>query len=128
MRKWVAVLVFCTAAAVVWSHFSKNRHPAPVASPEQIAAEDAAVANALARQDSNTVSIIKSNFAGVLPAGGDPNSAAATIAPAPAGQPSPLQFTNFAPATALENMSWVVKDVLAVLQGQSPRYPAPHRD
>lgn len=27
--------------------------------------------------------------------------------------------------TALENMSWVVKDVLAVLQSQTPRYPAP---
>jgi len=27
--------------------------------------------------------------------------------------------------TAIENMSWVVKDVLAVLQGQSPKYPAP---
>lgn len=27
--------------------------------------------------------------------------------------------------TAIENMSWVVRDVLAVLQGQKPRYPAP---
>jgi phosphoglycerate dehydrogenase-like enzyme len=27
--------------------------------------------------------------------------------------------------TALENMSWVVKDVMAVIQGQRPRYPAP---
>lgn len=27
--------------------------------------------------------------------------------------------------TALENMSWVVKDVMAVLQGQTPNYPAP---
>ncbi|MGN6505491.1 MAG: NAD(P)-dependent oxidoreductase [Tepidisphaeraceae bacterium] len=27
--------------------------------------------------------------------------------------------------TALENMSWVVKDVWAVLQGESPKYPAP---
>jgi phosphoglycerate dehydrogenase-like enzyme len=27
--------------------------------------------------------------------------------------------------TALENMSWVVKDVMAVLEGKSPKYPAP---
>ncbi len=27
--------------------------------------------------------------------------------------------------TALENMSWVVKDVLAVLNGEKPKYPAP---
>ena len=27
--------------------------------------------------------------------------------------------------TAIENMSWVVRDVLAVLEGQRPRYPAP---
>jgi len=27
--------------------------------------------------------------------------------------------------TALENMSWVVRDVLAVLNGETPRYPAP---
>jgi phosphoglycerate dehydrogenase-like enzyme len=27
--------------------------------------------------------------------------------------------------TAMENMSWVVRDVIAVLDGQAPRYPAP---
>lgn len=27
--------------------------------------------------------------------------------------------------TALENMSWVVRDVVAVLNGQKPRYPVP---
>ncbi len=27
--------------------------------------------------------------------------------------------------TALENMSWVVRDVIAVLRGESPKYPAP---
>jgi len=27
--------------------------------------------------------------------------------------------------TALENMSWVVRDVMAVLEGKSPKYPAP---
>ena len=28
---------------------------------------------------------------------------------------------------AMENMSWVVRDVLAVIQGQKPKYPAPQR-
>jgi D-3-phosphoglycerate dehydrogenase len=27
--------------------------------------------------------------------------------------------------TAVENMSWVVRDVLGVLAGDPPRYPAP---
>src|SRR5438552_18527091 len=27
--------------------------------------------------------------------------------------------------TALENMSWVVRDVVEVLEGRRPRYPAP---
>jgi D-3-phosphoglycerate dehydrogenase len=30
--------------------------------------------------------------------------------------------------TAMENMSWVVRDVVAVLDGQPPKYPAPKRD
>jgi phosphoglycerate dehydrogenase-like enzyme len=30
-------------------------------------------------------------------------------------------------STAMENMSWVVKDVIAVLNGEQPRYPAPSR-
>jgi D-3-phosphoglycerate dehydrogenase len=29
--------------------------------------------------------------------------------------------------TAMENMSWVVRDVVAVLNGNPPRYPAPGR-
>jgi phosphoglycerate dehydrogenase-like enzyme len=28
-------------------------------------------------------------------------------------------------AIAIENMSWVVKDVAAVLEGQKPKFPAP---
>jgi len=28
--------------------------------------------------------------------------------------------------TAIENMSWVVRDVMAVLNGETPKYPAPH--
>jgi D-3-phosphoglycerate dehydrogenase len=29
--------------------------------------------------------------------------------------------------TAIENMSWVVRDVVEVLEGRPPKYPAPHR-
>ncbi len=29
-------------------------------------------------------------------------------------------------STAMENMSWVVRDVLAVLNGEKPKFPAPH--
>ena len=29
--------------------------------------------------------------------------------------------------TAIENMSWVVKDVMAVLEGRAPDHPAPRR-
>jgi D-3-phosphoglycerate dehydrogenase len=27
--------------------------------------------------------------------------------------------------TAIENMSWVVRDVMEVLNGRTPKYPAP---
>ena len=30
--------------------------------------------------------------------------------------------------TAIENMSWVVRDIVEVLEGRKPRYPAPGRD
>jgi phosphoglycerate dehydrogenase-like enzyme len=29
--------------------------------------------------------------------------------------------------TAMENMSWVVRDVMQVLEGRPPKYPAPRR-
>jgi D-3-phosphoglycerate dehydrogenase len=29
--------------------------------------------------------------------------------------------------TAIENMSWVVRDVVEVLYGRKPKYPAPRR-
>lgn len=69
---------------------------------------DAAVAGALANQDSNTVAIIAANFARVQPAEVVPETAA-TLAVAPSGPPAPLQFTNFAPATVLENVRHAVR-------------------
>jgi D-3-phosphoglycerate dehydrogenase len=29
--------------------------------------------------------------------------------------------------TAIENMSWVVRDIVEVLEGRAPKYPAPRR-
>ncbi len=70
--------------------------------------QDAAVVSALANQNSNVVAIIESNFARVQPAQVVPDTAA-KIAASPAGPAQPLQFTNFAPATVLENVRHAVR-------------------
>lgn len=105
MRKWIAALVIVTVALVVWSSFNK-RKTASAPSSGSITAQNSAVSNALAAQSPNTVAIIRSNFARVQATGALP-SATSTVAPAPSGQPAPLQFTNFAPAIVMENMSRV---------------------
>ena len=106
MKKWVAVLVTFTVVLAVWFYFLKNRSAPPAATPETIAAENAAVANALAKQSTNFVTIIESNFARVQPQS-DLHSATAVIPPA--GPPSPLQFTNFSAPIILENMSRAIR-------------------
>jgi hypothetical protein len=98
--------------------------------------QDAAVARALANQDSNTVAIINSNFARVQPTAESAGSAAA-VTNAPAGPASPLQFTNFEPATVLENVGRAVRlygdmfggnpvgnnaEITAALAGDNPRH------
>lgn len=105
MRKWLAALAFVAAALVVWFSFNKSKTVSPA---RDIAAQNAAVSNALSAQNANTVAIIHSNFARVQTTGAL-SSATATITPHPSGQPAPLQFTNFAPATVLENMSHVFR-------------------
>jgi hypothetical protein len=102
MRKWSAALVIVVVALVVWFSLRKNK----TVSPESIAAQNSAVSNALAAQNPNTAAIIRSNFARVQATGALP-SAISTVAPAPSGRPTPLQFTNFSPAIVLENMSRV---------------------
>jgi hypothetical protein len=106
MKKWVAVLVTISIALAVWFYFSKNQNEPPAALPETITAENSAVANALAKQNTNTVAIIESNFARVQPQS-NLDSAAATISPA--GPPSLLQFTNFSALIVLENMSRAIR-------------------
>jgi hypothetical protein len=108
------------------------------AAPENKMSQDAAVAGALAKQNSNTVAIINSNFARVQTPPENLHSAAAGKIPlAPAGQPAPLQFTNFAPATVLQNVSRAVRqygemfggnptgnnaEITAALSGNNPKH------
>jgi hypothetical protein len=73
--------------------------------PENKTSQDAAVAGALAKQNSNTVAIIESNFARVQPMPSRLGSASAGSSLAPSGPQASLQFTNFSPAIVLENMS-----------------------
>ena len=101
MKKWVAVLV--AVALAVWFFFSEKQISPSVASPEKIAVENSVVSNALANQNPATVAIINSNFARVQTPPENLGSAAS------AGPASPLQFTNFAPATVLENVSCTVR-------------------
>jgi hypothetical protein len=103
MRKWIAALALLAAALILWFSFNRSKTAVPVP-PRDIAAQNIAVSNALAAQNTNVVAIIRSNFSRVQGTGASA-SASAMITPLPSGQPAPLQFTNFAPATVLENMS-----------------------
>ena len=90
------------------------------------------MAGALANQNSNTVAIIESNFARVQPAQ-VVSDTAAKIAVTPSGPPQPLQFTNFAPATVLENVRHAIRQYGDMFGGNpvgtnagnhQPRWPA----
>jgi len=102
MKKWAAAVAAFAVVFAAWFLFSKAETKTPIASPERIAAENAAVANALAKQSPNTVAIIESNFARVQPAPVGLGSSAGVVASA--GPPTIPQFTNFPPAIVLENM------------------------
>jgi hypothetical protein len=104
MKKWVALLVGVAIGIALALFIFTNRTARPNASPERSAEENAAVAKALASQNTNTVAIIASNFARVQQLSGNPGPAVAVAIP-PAGPASALQFTNFPPEIAVENMS-----------------------
>ena len=108
IRKWVAMMAIglftILVLVIVFRWISSNPTPA-----QQIAAEDSVVASALAKQNTNTVAIIESNFARVQPAPGNLSSGSAAVSSVPSGRPAPLQFTAFAPPIALENMSRAVR-------------------
>jgi hypothetical protein len=81
----------------------KNR-PVPPA-PKTIEQENAAVSAALAKQNTNTVAIIESNFARVQPRAQAVPGTAAAVAIPPAGPAKPPEMTDVPPETAVENMS-----------------------
>jgi len=86
-------------------------YPAAVKTPasgNEKSAQDDAVAQALARQGSNTIAIIQSNFARVPSRTEDMPSPGVAPTPPP-GAPAPLQFTNLAPVTVLQNMSRAIR-------------------
>jgi hypothetical protein len=101
-----ALILLAGLPGYFWLHSSSRNQPSTT--PTQ-ASQDAAVAEALAAQNSNTTAIIASNFARVQAAPQNLPSATADISPAPSGPPSPLQFTNISPAIVLENMSRAIR-------------------
>jgi len=137
MKKWVVTLVVLALAFAVWLFCSKSKTAPPLASPEKIIAEGAALESALARQNPNTVAIIESNFARFRPAPGNSGSATAIISFTPHAQPAPLQFTNVTPAIVVENMSRAIRqyggmfggnpvgtnpEITSQLSGNNPRH------
>jgi hypothetical protein len=104
MRKSGFLLIGIVIGAIVALLFFHHKTSEPVVSPKSNTEQNATVAKALANQNSNTVAIIESNFARVQPEPVNLGPAVAVSTP-PAGPPSPLQFTNFAPETVMQNMS-----------------------
>jgi len=131
MKKWAGLMVVIVVGVGIGFFLSKNKTAPPA--PPAPASQDAAIAAAMARQNSNTVAIIQSNFAGVQPV-----AASSTAKPEiPAGQPAPLQFTNFDPAIVLENLGRAVhqygtrfggnpvgnnQEISAQLNGNNPKH------
>ena len=85
--------------------------PAPSGQTNQ----DAAVARALATASPQANAVIASNFA--APPQTVFYNAAPRPALAPAGKPHPLEFTNFAPEIALDNMRHVINDYSSMFGG-----------
>jgi hypothetical protein len=136
MSKWAALLIGIAIGAVICVFLLNNKPSQPVAQPENKPGQDAAVAQALANQNTNTVAIIQSNFARVNQTETNLGSAVAATTP-PAGPPSPLQFTNFAAATVVQNMSRAIhqygemfggnpvgnnQEITAQLSGKNPKH------
>jgi hypothetical protein len=132
----LAVTILVLSVALVFYFWLHPVSRKKLSLEETKVSQDAAVAPALANQDSNTVAIINSNFAHVQPTAEGAGSAAA-VANAPIGPASPLQFTNFEPATVLENVSRAVRqygdmfggnpvgnnaEITAALAGANPRH------
>jgi hypothetical protein len=111
MKKWAAVVAILGAALLGWFFFSHEKPPSPLPpSPQERSVEEtAALSNALATQDAKTVAIIQSNFARVQASRAVQDADARGPTIAPAGAPTPLEFTNVEPSIVLENMARAVR-------------------
>ena len=109
MKKWIwfaAILFF--AAALFWMLRTKPAAGKNFPAPENKTSPTSALSNALARQDPKTVAAIESNFARVVTVPAHADTADAIAVP-PAGLAQPLEFTNFAPATVVENVRHAIR-------------------
>ncbi|HXC98287.1 MAG TPA: hypothetical protein VN048_03020 [Verrucomicrobiae bacterium] len=109
MRR-TAPLLIGIAIGIVLALYLINRKNAHLAPPRTVEQQNAAVAAALAAQNSNTVAVIQSNFAPVQTASAQVVAdTAAQIATPPAGPPAALEITNMPAETAIENMSRAIR-------------------
>ena len=117
MKKWGVVLVILVVALAYWVFSSGTKTTPSVDSPPTTDAGNSAVANALARQNTNTMALIQSNFVRLQPALAASGYATNAATIVPSGPPAPLQFTNFEPAIVLQNMSRAIRQFGAMLGG-----------
>lgn len=134
-NKIFAVVIFLLPVglfAYFWVHgVAERKNPAE----ENQSRQDAAVAKALATASPQANSVIASNF--TPPAQTVFFSAVPKTILPPAGKPQPLEFTNFAPEIALDNMRHAINDygsmfggnpvgenseITAQLSGQNPKH------
>jgi hypothetical protein len=85
--------------------FAGHKNRPATTTPQKTEQENAAVAAALVKQNTNTVAIIQSNFANVQPRGQAVPGSAAAVAIPPAGPAQPLEMTDVTPDIAVQNMS-----------------------
>jgi hypothetical protein len=137
MRKWAALALGVAAGICIWFFFWTHKIGRPPPSQQTIPEQNAAVERALANQNSNTVAVIRSNFARVRSPQANGSQGAVSIVIPPAGPPSPLQFTNLEPATVVQNVSRAIRqygemfggnpvgnneEITAELSGKNPKH------
>lgn len=137
MRQWVALVAGVAAGICLWFLFWTHRTGPQPPSQQTIPEQNAAVQRALASQNTNTVAVIRSNFARVRASHASGSQGAVSIVIPPAGPPSPLQFTNLEPATVVQNVSRAIRqygqmfggnpvgnnqEITAELEGKNPKH------
>lgn len=137
MKKWVALVVGVAVGIGIWLLLSTHKNGSQSPSQPTVEEQDAAVAHALANQNTNTVAIIRSNFARVHAEPDNPAPGAVALVTPPAGPPAPLQFTNLEPDTVMQNMSRAIRqygemfggnpvgnnqEITSQLRGKNPKH------